>query len=160
MKFRRASTKNRKEVRSSWRRPRGTHNKQTRERNKGAMPSAGYGSPVAKRNKIQGKDIILVSNVKALDEKKACIIAKVGSKRRKEILEEAKKKGVLVVNYDIEKELQKITQRVDDKKKAKAKKVKAAKEEKKDEKKDDKKTVEEQKEDDQKKAEKLVTKAR
>ena len=123
MNFRRASTKNRKEVGSSWRRPRGTHNKQTRERNKGPMPTAGYGSPKDQRHKIQGKEVVLVHNIQELHDKKACIIAKVGAKKRKEILEEAKKRNILIINHDIEKALKAISERFEAQKKAKEKKI-------------------------------------
>ena len=49
-KFRRDGFGKKPQIADSWRKPRGLHNKQRRQKKaKGALPTPGYGSPVAVR---------------------------------------------------------------------------------------------------------------
>jgi large subunit ribosomal protein L32e len=104
-KFRRWLSQTYRRVKKSWRRPRGSQSK-VRKRIKGKikMPSVGYGAPKKLRFlHPSGLKEILVSNLKDLekvDPKKEAIriSAKVGKKKRAEILEKAKKMKIKVLN--------------------------------------------------------------
>ncbi len=103
-KFRRQEFK-RKNLKDTWRKPRGIHSKmKRREKGKGRMPSPGYGSP----NDVKGLDRsgfreILVRNpedLKSVDGSKeiAVISRSVGKKKRLEMLEKAEKMDIRIKN--------------------------------------------------------------
>ena len=78
-----------------WRRQRGRHGKMREERK-------GYPSvpKIGMKNKIK-KEIKLIRNLKSLDEMKKnqeAIIARVGKRKRQEILSKAKEMGVKILN--------------------------------------------------------------
>lgn len=70
-------------------------------RGKPAMPSIGWGSEKSNRGKVQGVIPILVENTAQLntvDKKQAIIIASVGKKKRMQLIAEANKKGIKILN--------------------------------------------------------------
>lgn len=96
---------------TSWRRPRGIDSKQREKiRNKPRCPTPGYGAPKALRYlHPSGLSEVLVynpENLEGLDPKKQAVMisAGVGNKKRVHIQEEARKKGLRVLN---EKEMEK-----------------------------------------------------
>ncbi|RLI98603.1 MAG: 50S ribosomal protein L32e [Candidatus Aenigmatarchaeota archaeon] len=95
----------RKNLKDSWRRPKGRHSKlRQREKARGSLPDPGYGSPRAVRGLTRsGKREVRVSNPGQLGsidpEKDAVIISSsVGRLKREKILEAAKKSNITVVN--------------------------------------------------------------
>ncbi|MBU5688422.1 MAG: 50S ribosomal protein L32e [Candidatus Aenigmarchaeota archaeon] len=94
-----------KRVSKSWRRPRGRDNKmRIKEKAKGKRPSVGFGAPKALRGlHPSGFKEILISNIKELERvdkvKEAIrIAAKVGKKKKTEIVAKAKELGIKVLN--------------------------------------------------------------
>jgi len=94
-----------KRVSKSWRRPRGRDNKmRIKEKAKGKRPSVGFGAPKALRGlHPSGFKEVLVSSMKELDKldksKEAVrISAKVGKKKKIEIVNKAKELGLKVLN--------------------------------------------------------------
>jgi large subunit ribosomal protein L32e len=128
-----------KRLKNVWRRPRGIHNKmKRRKKGKGALPTPGYGSPRKEKWKHpSGLYEILVHNVKDLKKvnpKKevARIASSVGIKKRLEILKEAKKEKIKILNPGIKtlKKSEKEAKKKEEKpvkKKAEKKKTKALK---------------------------------
>ncbi|MEM5811760.1 MAG: 50S ribosomal protein L32e [Candidatus Aenigmatarchaeota archaeon] len=95
-----------KRIGESWRRPRGLHSKvRIEKKGKIRKPKIGWGAPSELRYlHPSGYKEVLVRNVKDLEkvnkEKEAIRIAStVGKKKRKEIIEAAKKMGIWVLNY-------------------------------------------------------------
>ncbi|NJL44230.1 MAG: 50S ribosomal protein L32e [Nitrosarchaeum sp.] len=103
--FRRHDSHKNPKLSPAWRRPKGLHNK-VRLAHKGYVgtPGSGYRSPVAARGlHASGLAFVLVarvSDVEALDPKVqgAIVSAKVGDKRREEIVRAAEKRGVMILN--------------------------------------------------------------
>ena len=94
-----------KRVKPSWRRPKGRQSKvRLKLKGKPKMPSIGYGAPSELRGKHpSGYEEVLVKNVKDLEkvtpETQAIRIASaVGKKKRKLIIEEARKRKIKVLN--------------------------------------------------------------
>jgi len=94
-----------KKLKKCWRRPPGRHSKLRRGRKpRGRKPSVGYGSPMEARGLTrEGMRPVLVASVddlKKLDKGKdaAIIRSAVGKKKRAEIIIEAEKTGVTVLN--------------------------------------------------------------
>ncbi|MAG11116.1 50S ribosomal protein L32e [Candidatus Pacearchaeota archaeon] len=90
-----------------WRRPTGRDNKM-REKRKGYLKvvSISY-----KKSKIDKKDLKIVKNVSDLEKivkGKSVIVGKVGKKKRIEIVEKAKEKGIIVSNINAKKFLKKV----------------------------------------------------
>jgi len=107
-KFIRPASKFLKRVKESWRRPRGLQSKVRRKfADRPKMPSVSWGAPVVLRGlHPSGFKEVLVYNPKDLDKvnpkKEAIRIAsRVGKKKRKEILEKAKKLKIKVLNPNI-----------------------------------------------------------
>ena len=89
-----------------WRRPRGRDNKM-REKRKGypAVVSIGY-----KKSKRDRKEILKVDNLKELEkipENQGIILGKMGKKKKIEIIEKAKEKGIKIINVNAEELLKK-----------------------------------------------------
>jgi len=88
-----------------WRKASGRHNK-IRKKQKGhqKMPSIGYRSPRLVRGSINGKLPIIISNVMELkniqNEKIVIISSNVGKKKRIDIINEAKKSGIKILNLN------------------------------------------------------------
>jgi large subunit ribosomal protein L32e len=89
----------------SWRKPRGLHNKQRKQKKaKGALPKPGYGSPVAVRGMHpSGFFEVLVfaeKDLENLDPKTQAIriSAGVGARKRKQLQEKAKEAGFKILN--------------------------------------------------------------
>ncbi len=94
-----------KRVSKNWRRPRGRDNKmRINEKAKGKRPSVGFGAPKELRGlHPSGFKEVLVANIKQLEKidksKEAIRIeAKVGKKKKMEIVNKAKELGIKVLN--------------------------------------------------------------
>lgn len=103
--FRRQEGYRYKKLSDSWRRPRGRHSKLRKgEKARGKKPSVGYRLPAAVRNLGRnGYKPVLVSNRDDLGriepEKEAAVIrSAVGKKKRTEIVLEAEKLGIKLLN--------------------------------------------------------------
>ena len=85
-----------------WRRPRGRHNKVRRKRfGYPLRVEIGYASPRSQTGRIEGKLPCLVHNLqelKAVPKTHCVIIARVGARKKLELLKEADKCGLVVVN--------------------------------------------------------------
>lgn len=102
MKFLRTNTREYKRLgkgrkkKQKWRRPRGRHNKiREKIRGKQVRPSIGF-----KKSKEVSK-IKKISNLKELEKIKKgdeIIIAHIGKKKKKEIIEKAKEKSIKIIN--------------------------------------------------------------
>jgi large subunit ribosomal protein L32e len=92
----------RKRVKSSWRKPRGTHNKKRMKMKwTGASPSIGYKNPEAVRGlHPNGNKETIIHNVSELEGISGVvrIAAAVGARKKKEIAEHAKKLKLKVLN--------------------------------------------------------------
>jgi len=157
--FRRASVRHKKEARTSYRRPRGIHNKHLICRRKGPMVQPGYRTPRQYRYTLRGKTFALVARIADIEDHKDIILAHVGMRTRLTLLQYAKEKNITVHNHDLDKEITHITDEMSKRKtkqakaKEKTKAAKPAKETPAQEPKD-------QKEKDREQAEKLITQAR
>lgn len=115
---------------TEWRRARGRHSK-IRLRRKGSRPQPGYGAPKAVRGLHSSglRDIIVnnISELSKLDAKEdaARIAAGVGLKKRVEIIKEAEKLGIRVLNPGL-KALAALAPKKEEKKKTEKKEAKAA----------------------------------
>jgi large subunit ribosomal protein L32e len=93
--------KNRKKL-QKWRRPKGRDSKmRLRRKSRPASPGVGYKSPRKTIGKIGGLKPILVHNIKELDKVDArsiAIIAKVGAKKKLEMIKHAEEKKIKVSN--------------------------------------------------------------
>jgi large subunit ribosomal protein L32e len=103
--FKRDGFGKKRQLSDSWRKPRGQHNKQREQKKaKGALPTPGYGSPVAVRNMHpSGFFEVLVASLKeleGLDPKTQAIRigATVGDRKRIAIQEKAGAAGIKVLN--------------------------------------------------------------
>jgi len=103
--FKRDGFGKKRQLSDSWRKPRGQHNKQREQKKaKGALPTPGYGSPVAVRGMHpSGFFEVLVATLKeleGLDPKTQAVRigATVGDRKRVTIQEAAIAKGLKVLN--------------------------------------------------------------
>ncbi|MEM3405642.1 MAG: eL32 family ribosomal protein [Candidatus Pacearchaeota archaeon] len=94
----------RQKKKQKWRRQRGRHSK-IRVRKKGRLKKVQIGFGKSKKNKflLKGKLPILVNNIydlKKVDKEKNIVIisSKIGKKKRKQIIEEAKNKNIEILN--------------------------------------------------------------
>ncbi len=91
--------------RTGWRKPKGWHSKMKNSfAGHRKMVSAGFRTAIAGRGLIDNLAIILVKSLdglKSLDAKKHCIIiaSAIGLKKKLEIIEEAKKKSLKILNF-------------------------------------------------------------
>ena len=95
-----------------WRNPTGRDNKM-REKRKGypKVVSLGYKKNSKLRGKIEGKKIIIIKNIKDLNEAKKNDIMKIGhigKKKKMEILKIMKERKLELINLDINKFLKKM----------------------------------------------------
>lgn len=137
MKFLRQQANYKKRIAKNWRKPRGHHSK-LRENRAGLrpMPQVGYRKPKVERLKQEA--IVMITNMNDIKElAKGAIVrlsAKIGNKKKAEILEACMKKGLVVLNYSKPAETVKairdsFAKRVLDKKKRSEKKKPVKKEE-------------------------------
>jgi large subunit ribosomal protein L32e len=103
--FKRDGYGKKKQLSSSWRKPRGLHNKQRKQKKaKGPLPKPGYGSPVAVRGMHpSGFFEVLVASQKDLDgcdpkTQAIRIAAAVGNRKRVALIEAAAAAGFRVLN--------------------------------------------------------------
>lgn len=97
--------KNRRKL-QKWRKPRGRHSKIRRKRfGYPAAPTVGFKSPNASAGMIAGLTPRLVHNVKeleALTQANIAIIARVGAKKKLELLKKAQEKDIRIVNAGLQ----------------------------------------------------------
>ncbi|MBN1275164.1 hypothetical protein JXA12_02635 [Candidatus Woesearchaeota archaeon] len=105
--FTRADSHKKRRLNEGWRRPKGLHNKM-RLRKKGYkdVVKTGHGTPSALRGKdATGKAITAVSTLaelEALDPKtQAALLANTGRKKKEQLIEAAKKKGLAITNLPV-----------------------------------------------------------
>lgn len=95
---------NKKKFKSKWRWPRGLHSKlRLHRKGHGKVPDVGYGTPNALKHKNKrGHQEVLIHTFNDLNlvtqEKEALISAKIGLKNKIKILEECKKRKIMVSN--------------------------------------------------------------
>lgn len=86
----------------SWRAVHGGDSKmRLKVRGKPARPTIGWGAEKTNKGKVQGFVPILVENINqlnAVDKKQAIIIASIGKKKRMQLIAEANKKGIKILN--------------------------------------------------------------
>jgi len=131
--FRRQCSHKIKSVKANWRYPEGIHSK-IRERRAGHIHvvETGYRSPRSVRGlHNSGLSMVMISNSKELEkinrEEEGIIISKnVGMKKKLQIIEEARKKNIMILNLDADAYIKK----VEEKKKEKELQKKEKKEEK------------------------------
>ena len=170
--FTRSNKHKRKRVaRSSWRAPRGLHNKEKIGfHGKKAVVGTGYRGPVAARGLSKtGLLPVLVHNLaelEAVDAKRQCaVLARVGMRKKLDLLKACKEKSIVVLGIDVDASLSRFDARLAERKKRKdvvkkrreVKKEKPAKE-KKEPKKEEESDSEDKKESERKEMEKLLTK--
>lgn len=136
----------RRESKQVWRKPKGRHNKlREKKKNRGKNPSVGYRSPKQIRGTINGLFPVLVKNVKELEnvgKNNIAIIAKVGLRKKIEIVKKADEMKITVAGNTkkiLKNAEKKIKERADKKKQAKKQEKEQKKEESKPESKDEKK---------------------
>ncbi len=100
--------KNRSKL-QKWRKPRGRHSKIRRKRfGYPRAPTVGYGTSSLLAGKIENLTPKLVHNVAellTLKKENIAIIARVGAKKKLEILKQAKEKGIKIANMGREHEV-------------------------------------------------------
>ncbi|MBU3941969.1 MAG: 50S ribosomal protein L32e [Nanoarchaeota archaeon] len=173
LKFTRQDAHKKVRLGKKWRRPRGLHSKmRLSKKGYNKSVSVGYGSPRKTRNMhSSGLKLIIIKSLKDLekiDTKNECVaVAKtIGLRKKVEILKQAVKKGIKVVNIkdvnkflkDVEEKIKKSKEEKENLKKKKEikEKEKAAKKKTIEEKVE--KTDEEKKEEEKKERDKLLTK--
>ena len=97
----------RRKKKQVWRRPTGRDNKM-REKRRGypAVVSIGYQKSKKIKGKIQGKESVIVSNIKDLEKIKKnqiIILGRMGKKKKIEVSKKAKEKGLEIYNLNIKK---------------------------------------------------------
>ncbi len=107
-----------------WRMPTGKHSKvREKEKSYPIQPSIGFRSPKKIRGFVQGLKIKFVSNLKELEiinkNEEIAIIRNVGLRKKKEILQKAKDKGIMVYATDIEKGILMINKKIETQQKKK-----------------------------------------
>ena len=157
MKFTRSDSHKKKKVGTKWKKPRGLHNKVRLEKK-------GYVKKVKIGYKKKPKQIMFIRNKEDLKAKpKQAIIAKVSRKNKEEIIEEAKKLGIIILNLNINKYKQKTIEKQklkEDTRKAitQRKSKKKEKTEKKEEKEEKELTEDDKKKEEKKEKDKILTK--
>jgi len=114
--------KNRRK-KQKWRNPTGRDNKM-REKRRGYAPtvSIGYGTDKKERNKVEGKKIVRVMNMKEFEKlnpkNEIALLGKVGMKLKIEIAKKAKEKNISIYNLNVERLLKRNNKtKVEEKKK-------------------------------------------
>ena len=159
------------EIKKKWRRPKGLQSKmRLHKKGYGKSPSQGYRTPSAVRGlDASGLVPIIVSSKKELEnidvkDQGAMISAKVGIKKRIELVNYAKEKGIVILNIkNVDKFLAKVDKKLKENKskkdeREKKKEKKKETKPKKDEKLAEKLTEEEEKEQKKKEQDKILTK--
>lgn len=92
-----------------WRSPKGRHNKLRKKmKSVGLFVSLGYGTNKESRGKINGKVPVIVKNVQDLlriKKDEIAVIGKVGTKKKIEIVKNAKEKKIEIFNTNTERYL-------------------------------------------------------
>lgn len=95
-----------------WRRAKGRHNK-VREKRKGypVKVMIGFRKKKEERDLIENKKLVVINNLRELEriqKGEMAIVGKVGGKKKIEIAQKAKEKGILIHNININKILKKV----------------------------------------------------
>lgn len=93
-RFKRQRLKHKKRLKDSWKHPRGIDSRQRKGvRGKGARPKIGYGTPKTEQP-------MLIRNEKDLENAKDRVVisARIGRKKKTEILQKAQEKNLEVLN--------------------------------------------------------------
>ena len=140
----------RKRLKNKWRRPKGIHSKiRLREAGKRARVSIGYGTPKNLRGlHKEGLKYIRISNLKDVDnlkENQIIVLAKIGGKKKQQILKEIIKRKLKISNLDPKKFLEKYENKRKEKKQKRAERAKKKSEKDKKKKKDEEKKKETEK---------------
>ncbi len=151
-KFTRQEYPARKNLRLTWRKPKGIHSKmKDKKRGKKIQPSVGWCSPRYVRGlSKEGLKIIHVKNMSDLEnvtKNNIIILSKlIGNKKRVEILKEIKEKKFKILNIkDIDKTINSIVEKFKERKKIKENRSKSGKKEKTEKPKEERKETEEEK---------------
>jgi large subunit ribosomal protein L32e len=101
----------RRKKKQIWRRPTGRDNKM-REKRRGypAIVSIGYRTEKKDRDLIDGKEQIIINNIKDLEKvgkEQIAVLGKVGKKKKLEIAKKAKSKGIEIFNLNVKQTLRK-----------------------------------------------------
>nr|MCK4930216.1 hypothetical protein [Nanoarchaeota archaeon] len=135
--FIRRNVHKKKRLKSSWRRPRGLHNKQRlKKRGHVKNPSSGYRASKRVRGiHKSGLVLVTVSNLNQLNlvtkNQGIVLSSNLGDKKRKIIIEEIKKKGLPLLNLDADKTLARIESKIKERQELQKKKLEKKKEKKK-----------------------------
>ncbi|MEK6825212.1 MAG: eL32 family ribosomal protein [Nanoarchaeota archaeon] len=90
-----------------WRRPRGHHSKIRLKRfSYPTQPGVGYGTEKKAAGKIEGRLLLLIHNAAELakvnPKTHAVILARIGAKKKIELLKKAQESNIIVINAQIE----------------------------------------------------------
>lgn len=162
--FKRYNSHKHKKLNDAWRRPKGITSKlRLRRKGKGSWVTPGHGTPFAVRHlSSEGLKVVMVANVNDLNKInpkiEGALIASVGAKKKIQIIEQAKKLSIKILNLKnpdqfVKQTLSELQARKEDRKKRLHEKEDKTKKEVKKEKKEEKedKTGEEKKIEDKKK---------
>jgi len=135
--FVRSDAHKKSRISKGWRKPKGIQNKKRLNRkNHGKNVVPGYGSPISEKGKH--KSGLAIANVSQISELKdinpkttGIIISKTGKKTKMEIITEAEKLKITVLNLDISKYKESVKKFLEDRKKTVDEKKKKAAEKKK-----------------------------
>lgn len=150
--FSRTDAHKKKKLSNTWRRPKGLQNKR-RLRKKGYAPVVKVGRQTNKATKGQSKKgfkmvmIKSLAELNAVDKKTECVIisSSIGNRNRLLILEQAKKQDILILNFDVDKAINAIKEKLAAKKDKKEKTIAKKEASKKEAKAKDKKKEEKEK---------------
>ena len=117
---------------TGWRKPKGiTNKKRLNRKGHSANVRPGYRSPVGERNFVNGLEIVYVNTLSALknvNPKSQCVvIGRVGKQKKLDLISEAKKLKLSIVNLDVDKFEKNVKEFFDERIKASKEKLEAQK---------------------------------
>ena len=87
-----------------WRKPKGRDSKiRLKVRGRPESPTVGHKSPRKELHKIKGHSVVLIHNMRelfSLREGSSALLARIGARKKIEIIEEAKKKKITILNVE------------------------------------------------------------
>jgi len=162
--FLRQDAHKRKKIPQNWRKPKGLHSKMRLGlKSYRRKVDAGFRGPVLvrglDRNGLMPIRVMSVKDIEKIDPKKESVIIgnTVGNRKKIAIIEAAKKKGIIITNIKVEKFMEKINTKKQEKGDKKKQKIKKEKVEKKEDKKEEL-SEEDKKKQQTKEKEKVLTK--
>jgi ribosomal protein L32E len=85
-----------------WKGAKGRHNKlRLNRKGHSQRPKVGWGAELSEKNKIQGLEVVRIENMRELEnvgKGQGIVIAKVGAKKRTELIAKAKEMKIIVLN--------------------------------------------------------------